>query len=196
MIATSALGISFQWLRPFESYPGACGNQRPGRARRRDDRHGEWSGCLYRDATPDRDRRSLDGSSGLDQAIVARRDRSRRRRSRSHVFSRRLARRIVAGLFVRSSRSAVETYRGGRVAVVGAVVILLLVPFYGRMEARIAGQTRGVTYSQNARLPLIKLAWKMIQDRPILGVGANNFSPAVSRYAGPEFHPCVAAHRP
>ena len=76
---------------------------------------------------------------------------------------------------------------GGRVAVVAAVVLLLLVPFYGRIEARVAGQTRGVTYSQNARLPLIELAWKMIQDRPILGVGANNFAPAVSRYAGPEF---------
>jgi O-antigen ligase len=67
------------------------------------------------------------------------------------------------------------------------VVLLLLVPFHGDIEARIAGQTRGVTYSQNARLPLIDLAWKMIQDRPVLGVGANNFAPAVSRYAGPEF---------
>jgi O-antigen ligase len=94
---------------------------------------------------------------------------------------------VVAALFVTS----VAVYRGyvpgGRVAAAGAVVLLLLVPFHGPIEARIAGQTSGVTYSQNARLPLIKLAWKIIQDRPILGVGANNFAPAVSRYAGPEF---------
>ena len=94
---------------------------------------------------------------------------------------------VVAALFV----TIVAVHRGdvpgGRVAAAGAVVLLLLVPFHGGIEARIAGQTRGVTYSQNARLPLIKLAWKIIQDRPILGVGANNFAPAVSRYAGPEF---------
>ena len=94
---------------------------------------------------------------------------------------------LVAALFVAIIAVHRGDVPGGRVAVVGAVVLLLLVPFYGQMEARIAGQTRGVTYSQNARLPLIKLAWRMIQDRPILGVGANNFSPAVSRYAGPEF---------
>ncbi len=94
---------------------------------------------------------------------------------------------IVAGLFVTIIAVRRGDVPGGRVAVVAAVVLLLLVPFYGRIEARVAGQTRGVTYSQNARLPLIELAWKMIQDRPILGVGANNFAPAVSRYAGPEF---------
>ena len=94
---------------------------------------------------------------------------------------------IVAALFV----TIVAVHRGdipgGRVAAAGAVVLLLLVPFHGRIEARISGQTQGAAYSQNARLPLIRLAWKVIQDRPILGVGANNFAPAISRYAGPEF---------
>jgi O-antigen ligase len=94
---------------------------------------------------------------------------------------------IVAALFVTS----VAVYRGdipgGRVAAAGAVVLLLVVPFHGSIEARISGQTQGVAYSQNARLPLIQLAWKIIQDRPLLGVGANNFAPAISRYAGPEF---------
>jgi O-antigen ligase len=94
---------------------------------------------------------------------------------------------VVAALFVTSVAVYRGYVRGGRVAAAGAVVLLLLVPFHGGIEARIAGQTRGVTYSQNARLPLIKLAWEVIQDRPILGVGANNFAPAVSRYAGPEF---------
>ena len=94
---------------------------------------------------------------------------------------------IVAALFV----TIVAVHRGdipgGRVAAAGAVVLVLLVPFHGRIEARISGQTQGDAYSQNARLPLIKLAWKVIQDQPILGVGANNFAPAISRYAGPEF---------
>ena len=94
---------------------------------------------------------------------------------------------VVATVFVTS----VAVYRGdipgGKVAAAGAVVLVLLVPFHGRIEARISGQTQGGAYSQNARLPLIQLAWKMIQDRPVLGVGANNFAPAVSRYAGPEF---------
>jgi putative inorganic carbon (HCO3(-)) transporter len=94
---------------------------------------------------------------------------------------------VVAAVFVTSVAVYRGYVRGGRVAAAGAVALLLLVPFHGGIEARIAGQTRGVTYSQNARIPLIKLAWKVIQDRPFLGVGANNFAPAISRYAGPEF---------
>jgi putative inorganic carbon (hco3(-)) transporter len=94
---------------------------------------------------------------------------------------------VVAALFVASVAIHRRDVPGGRVAAAGAVVLLLLVPFHGSIEARISGQTQGGAYSQNARLPLIQLAWKMIQDRPILGVGANNFAPAVSRYAGPEF---------
>ena len=94
---------------------------------------------------------------------------------------------IVAAVFVTSVAVHRGDIPGGKVAAAGAVVLVLLVPFHGRIEARISGQTQGGAYSQNARLPLIQLAWKMIQDRPILGVGANNFAPAVSRYAGPEF---------
>src|SRR5262245_50975307 len=78
---------------------------------------------------------------------------------------------IVAALFV----TIVAVHRGdipgGRVAAAGAVVLLLLVPFHGRIEARISGHTQGEAYAQNARLPLIQLAWKVIQDQPILGVG-------------------------
>jgi putative inorganic carbon (HCO3(-)) transporter len=94
---------------------------------------------------------------------------------------------VVASLLVTGVAVRRGDVPGGRVAAAGVVVVLLLVPFHGSIEARIAGQTRGGTYSQNARLPLIRLAWKIIQDRPLLGVGANNFAPAVSRYAGPEF---------
>jgi putative inorganic carbon (HCO3(-)) transporter len=94
---------------------------------------------------------------------------------------------IVAALFVTIVAVRRGDVPGRRLAAAGAVVLLLLVPFHGGIEARIAGQTRGVTYSQNGRLPLIELSWKMIQDRPVLGVGANNFAPAISRYAGPEF---------
>ena len=94
---------------------------------------------------------------------------------------------IVAALFVTIVAVHRRDVPGGRVAAAGAVVLLLLVPFHGRIEARISGQTQGDAYSQNARLPLIELAWKIIQDQPILGVGANNFAPAISRYAGPEF---------
>jgi hypothetical protein len=94
---------------------------------------------------------------------------------------------IVAALFVTVVAVNRGDIPGGRVAAAGAVVLLLLVPFHGRIEARLSGQTQGAAYSQNARLPLIKLAWKVIQDQPVLGVGANNFAPAISRYAGPEF---------
>lgn len=75
----------------------------------------------------------------------------------------------------------------GKVLAAGALVLLLLVPFHAAIGSRVFGQTRGVVYSQNARLPLISLSWKMIQDRPLLGVGVNNFAPSISRYAGPEF---------
>lgn len=94
---------------------------------------------------------------------------------------------VVAALFVTIVAVHRGDVSGGRVAAAGAVALILLVPFHGSIEARIAGQTQGSAYSQNARLPLIKLAWTVIQDRPILGVGANNFAPAVGRYAGPEF---------
>lgn len=93
----------------------------------------------------------------------------------------------VAAVFVTSVAIGRGDVSAGRIAAAGAVVLLLLVPFHRGIEARIAGETRGVSYLQNARLPQIKLSWNIIRDRPILGVGANNFAPSVSRYAGPEF---------
>jgi len=65
--------------------------------------------------------------------------------------------------------------------VVGA---LLYMPFHSLISERILGDDKG---SAEVRIPLMKLAYRMIADNPVLGVGANNFSVAMDRYLTPEF---------
>lgn len=65
--------------------------------------------------------------------------------------------------------------------VVVALAYLLLHPI---ISARLFGSDVGSSYS---RIPLAKLAFRMIADNPVLGVGANNFGLATKEYITPEF---------
>ncbi len=72
-----------------------------------------------------------------------------------------------------------------RVPIAFAVVLTVLVlPFSGTLAARITGSDQG---SASSRIPLIQLAWNVIRDHPVLGVGANNLATVIPNYAGPQF---------
>jgi O-antigen ligase len=68
--------------------------------------------------------------------------------------------------------------------VILAVLTLLYVPFGSSISSRLFGDDQG---SANSRIPLDKLAFRMIGDNPLLGVGANNFTVAMDQYATSEF---------
>jgi len=67
------------------------------------------------------------------------------------------------------------------VALFAAVVGLVL--FGGVLFDRLVGMR---TNAAMARIPLMKLAWEMIRDRPFLGVGANNYVLNMKQYMIPE----------
>jgi putative inorganic carbon (HCO3(-)) transporter len=69
-------------------------------------------------------------------------------------------------------------------AVVVTALICILVPLYPTISSRISGDDSGAAAS---RLPLMEIAAEMIEDHPILGVGANNFAVVLPDYAGPRF---------
>ena len=71
--------------------------------------------------------------------------------------------------------------------IVGIVVLLIAVvfAFQDTIMARLTGDDVGSTA---ARLPLMNLAWKIIRDYPIQGVGLNNFAAAMPPYLTPEFN--------
>ena len=83
------------------------------------------------------------------------------------------------------SRRRITT--GIAACLVAVCVLLVVLPFRSEIESRLVGETQGVAYAENARIPLIRLSFQMIEDRPLLGVGANNFGTSIERYAGPEF---------
>ena len=65
---------------------------------------------------------------------------------------------------------------------VGAVVVFF---FFSQIEGRFVSQ-EGADAAQD-RIYLIKIAWNMIKDSPILGVGANTFMSVIGRYTrGPD----------
>jgi O-antigen ligase len=61
---------------------------------------------------------------------------------------------------------------------------LLYLPFQGLISQRLFGDDKG---SAQVRIPLMKVAYRMIEDNPVLGVGANNFTLAMGSYLTPEF---------
>jgi O-antigen ligase len=71
-------------------------------------------------------------------------------------------------------------------AAIGAVLILALLylPFHSVISARMLGDDRG---SAQSRIPLMRLAFRMIEDNPVLGVGINNFTVSMDRYLTSEF---------
>ncbi|PYU63733.1 MAG: hypothetical protein DMG49_27950 [Acidobacteria bacterium] len=65
-----------------------------------------------------------------------------------------------------------------------AILTLLYLPFHGVISERMFGDDKG---SAESRIPLNKLAFRMIEDNPVMGVGANNFTVAMDRYVTAEF---------
>jgi O-antigen ligase len=65
------------------------------------------------------------------------------------------------------------------VAVVAVVVALL---FQDIIISRLFGDDNDAAYS---RIPLMELAFRMIKDHPLLGVGANNFAIMMEKYLSP-----------
>jgi putative inorganic carbon (HCO3(-)) transporter len=68
--------------------------------------------------------------------------------------------------------------------VVVLILGMLFLPFHSVISERLLGNDRG---SAESRIPLMKLAFRIIKDNPVLGVGANNFSVVMDRYLTPEF---------
>src|SRR6202030_4091759 len=65
-----------------------------------------------------------------------------------------------------------------------AVVLLAYLPFHNAVEARLLADDNG---SAESRIPLMNLAFRVIADNPILGVGSNNFSAVMDAYLTSEF---------
>jgi putative inorganic carbon (hco3(-)) transporter len=68
--------------------------------------------------------------------------------------------------------------------VILTALTLLCMPFADSISIRLFGDDRG---SADSRIPLNNLAFRMIGDNPLLGVGANNFTVAMDQYATSEF---------
>lgn len=68
--------------------------------------------------------------------------------------------------------------------VVLLLLALLCVPFRSLIGARLFGDDRG---SAQSRIPLMNLAFRIAEDHPLLGVGANNFTVAMGPYLTSEF---------
>jgi O-antigen ligase len=63
------------------------------------------------------------------------------------------------------------------------LLLLLVVVLYGLIADRLTSDDNG---SAEARAPLMRLAFRIIADHPILGAGANNLPLIISDYATPE----------
>jgi len=65
-----------------------------------------------------------------------------------------------------------------------AVAVLLSLLFGDVILSRLFGYDMG---SAQSRIPLMKLAFRVIKDNPVRGVGANNFPIIMKQYVTPEF---------
>ncbi len=68
-------------------------------------------------------------------------------------------------------------------AIPALLVVMLALPFVlfpDTIITRLTTDPEGAAYS---RIPLMRLAFRMIQDHPLLGVGANNYAVAMPEYA-------------
>jgi len=85
--------------------------------------------------------------------------------------------------------AAVIAFSGSRVgrrsaAAASLLIILLVLPLAPAIHERLASDDNG---SGAARMPLNRLAFAMIMDHPLLGVGANNFPVAMQPYVAHSF---------
>jgi O-antigen ligase len=62
-------------------------------------------------------------------------------------------------------------------AVFVAVIVIAL--FLPEIEHRVTGYDRNAAMS---RIPLLKIAWNMIEEHPVFGVGANTFATVINTY--------------
>ena len=65
-----------------------------------------------------------------------------------------------------------------------AVMLIAYLSFHSAVEARFLADDNG---SAESRIPLMNLAFRIIGDSPILGVGSNNFSTVMDGYLTSEF---------
>ena len=65
-----------------------------------------------------------------------------------------------------------------------AFLVILSLPLHGLISARLFSDDQG---SAASRIPLMMLAFRMIAEHPVFGVGANNFSMATMPYLTSEF---------
>jgi putative inorganic carbon (hco3(-)) transporter len=68
------------------------------------------------------------------------------------------------------------------IAAITLIVLCLYIP--NPISNRFSADDNG---SAHSRIPLMHLAWTMIEAHPVLGVGANNFAAVMEDYAGSEF---------
>jgi putative inorganic carbon (hco3(-)) transporter len=61
---------------------------------------------------------------------------------------------------------------------------MLYLPFHSVISGRLFGDDRG---SAESRIPLMNLAFRIIGDNPVLGVGINNFTVVMDRYLTSDF---------
>jgi putative inorganic carbon (hco3(-)) transporter len=61
---------------------------------------------------------------------------------------------------------------------------MLYLPFHSVISGRLFGDDRG---SAESRVPLMNLAFRIIADNPVLGVGINNFTVVMDRYLTSDF---------
>jgi putative inorganic carbon (HCO3(-)) transporter len=64
------------------------------------------------------------------------------------------------------------------------ILAMLCLPFLSVISARLLEDDKG---SAQSRIPLMKLAFRIIEDNPVLGVGANNFTVVMDRYLTSDF---------
>src|SRR3984893_2050440 len=65
-----------------------------------------------------------------------------------------------------------------------AMLFLIYLSFHSAVEARLLADDNG---SAESRIPLMNLAFRIIADNPVLGVGSNNFSATMDGYLTSEF---------
>ena len=66
----------------------------------------------------------------------------------------------------------------------GGLLLLLYFPFHNQVSTRLFGDDKG---SAESRVPLMSLAFHIVEANPVLGVGANNFTVVMNRYLSSEF---------
>jgi len=69
-----------------------------------------------------------------------------------------------------------------------AIIVLLLGVFVGTMRTSLSTRVfGGDANSAYSRVPLARMAWSIIRDHPVLGIGANNYTAVLDDYTTGEF---------